>query len=496
MPKEKYFALWNLSAPYPPSLMFPVLRATILGMSKILDSDLKKGFVAWQNGKSSYFFKEKELFSTIDKLIKKALIKPEYLYKIFKIGLSRSVKMNNFSKNFKNGLDKKQLLELFDLYKKFDEIFFDFYSYAAILALMGYKDDNSLYKKMEEILRLKTKKNPEKYADYLNSLTAFPKKLKNNFFEIEVYKLAAESSRLGLHSASEIKKKFKDGISTVLKKYQWLSFDFTDKISWTDSSIAELILEKISFDVKKNLDELNNYEKRVKKLFKNACLELKLREKEIKIFELVRDIGYYKWARENEFQESIYNLKKLQDEIAKRKKIKPLEARYVLISELERLNGGELKILAGERMKSCFVEIGANGGVKELFGKSAKEALRKIKFSNQEKTSLKSDKIVGMPARAGFAKGRVKIINFKNEVSKMDKGDVLVSMSTYPELISAMKKASAIVTDVGGIICHAAIVSRELDIPCVVGTKIATQVLKDGDMVEVDADRGIVKIIK
>jgi len=60
----------------------------------------------------------------------------------------------------------------------------------------------------------------------------------------------------------------------------------------------------------------------------------------------------------------------------------------------------------------------------------------------------------------------------------------------------AIKKASAIVTNVGGITCHAAIVSRELKIPCIIGTKIATKVLKDGDLVEVDAQKGIVKILK
>ena len=58
-----------------------------------------------------------------------------------------------------------------------------------------------------------------------------------------------------------------------------------------------------------------------------------------------------------------------------------------------------------------------------------------------------------------------------------------------------MKKAAAFVTDGGGILCHAAIMARELKKPCVIGTKIATQVLKDGDLVEVDADKGIVRKI-
>ena len=79
---------------------------------------------------------------------------------------------------------------------------------------------------------------------------------------------------------------------------------------------------------------------------------------------------------------------------------------------------------------------------------------------------------------------------------KVAKGNILVSIATSPQLLPAMKRASAFVTDVGGITCHAAIVSRELKKPCVVGTKIATKVLRDGDSVEVDANKGVVKILK
>ena len=82
------------------------------------------------------------------------------------------------------------------------------------------------------------------------------------------------------------------------------------------------------------------------------------------------------------------------------------------------------------------------------------------------------------------------------EISKMKQGDILVTTMTSPEFVIAMKKASAIVTDQGGLTSHAAIVSRELKIPCIIGTKIATKVLKDGQLVEVNANHGWVKIIK
>jgi len=77
----------------------------------------------------------------------------------------------------------------------------------------------------------------------------------------------------------------------------------------------------------------------------------------------------------------------------------------------------------------------------------------------------------------------------------MRKGDIIISQATSPDLISAMEKASAIVTNTGGLICHAAIIARELQIPCIVGTIHATRVFKDGDLVEVDAFKGVVTLV-
>ena len=71
----------------------------------------------------------------------------------------------------------------------------------------------------------------------------------------------------------------------------------------------------------------------------------------------------------------------------------------------------------------------------------------------------------------------------------------MVSSMTVPDFLPAMKRASAFVTDEGGITCHAAIIAREMKKPCIIGTKIATQVLKNGTEVEVDANNGVVKIL-
>ena len=79
---------------------------------------------------------------------------------------------------------------------------------------------------------------------------------------------------------------------------------------------------------------------------------------------------------------------------------------------------------------------------------------------------------------------------------KLKQGDILVATMTTPDFFPIMKKAAGFITDEGGITCHASIVAREMKKPCIVGTKIATKVLKDGDLVEVDADKGVVKSLK
>lgn len=92
--------------------------------------------------------------------------------------------------------------------------------------------------------------------------------------------------------------------------------------------------------------------------------------------------------------------------------------------------------------------------------------------------------------------GMVKVVENKQELDKIVKGDIIVAPMTTPEYAPIFNKVSAIVTDEGGITCHAAIVARELKIPCIIGTKIATQVLHDGDLVEVDADNGVVRVLE
>lgn len=120
---------------------------------------------------------------------------------------------------------------------------------------------------------------------------------------------------------------------------------------------------------------------------------------------------------------------------------------------------------------------------------------KKIKLAIEKENKKNIKEIKGNTACMGKARGKVKIILSAKKFNDFKEGDVLVTSMTMPDYLPIMKKSSAIITDEGGISCHAAIVSRELGKPCIIGTKIATKILKNGDMVDVDANKGIIKKI-
>lgn len=114
------------------------------------------------------------------------------------------------------------------------------------------------------------------------------------------------------------------------------------------------------------------------------------------------------------------------------------------------------------------------------------EAMKKFK---------KFAQLDGEVACSGQAQGEVFIINDPDSVPEIKKNKVIVCKLTTPKLVSLIRNSKAIITDEGGLLSHAAITAREFKIPCVIGTKIATQVFKDGDLVEVNANTGIVRKI-
>lgn len=113
--------------------------------------------------------------------------------------------------------------------------------------------------------------------------------------------------------------------------------------------------------------------------------------------------------------------------------------------------------------------------------------------AKKEETKIAGEPILkGLGSSPGIATGKVRIVRSLRDIEKVGKGDILVTTMTSPDLVPTMSKCSAIITDEGGVNCHASIVAREMGIPCIVGTKNATSTLKDGEIVTVDAYHGFI----
>ncbi|MBN1386472.1 hypothetical protein JW968_05875 [Candidatus Woesearchaeota archaeon] len=164
--------------------------------------------------------------------------------------------------------------------------------------------------------------------------------------------------------------------------------------------------------------------------------------------------------------------------------------KYSIYPEFIRILEGNLDQKVFERRYELCACIHTQEGFEIAEGEDAQEALDFFQKDVSEQKEIK-----GMVASLGKARGRVKRLLKIHDMANIEEGDIIVASMTRPEMVPAMKKAAAIVTDEGGVTSHAAIVSRELGVPCIIGTKNATKILKDGDLVEVDAEKGIVRKI-
>lgn len=148
-----------------------------------------------------------------------------------------------------------------------------------------------------------------------------------------------------------------------------------------------------------------------------------------------------------------------------------------------------------ERKKLFFVRQYPVNKYELLIGKAAEKEIKARRLFEEEELGWVKE-FKGQIAYSGKVIGKVRLVLKRQDMSGFKKGEIIVSIMTDPSYLPIMKNAKAFVTDEGGLLCHAAIVARELKKSCIIGTKIATKVLKDGMLVEVDANLGIIKILK
>ena len=232
-----------------------------------------------------------------------------------------------------------------------------------------------------------------------------------------------------------------------------------------------------------------------RKIVFNGLIKKIKNKKLVELAKIMHWLVYYKDFRDDLRRQTGHFGKLFMEPLAKKLNLDLVEINYLTSPEIrscivgKRVSKDKIK----SRIPSGYVFKSTKNKTEIYVGADIKKIItRELALGANKQTQ----EIKGIVASVGKAQGRVVIIRHTINLNKVKPGDIMVAVTTHPDYLPAMKKCKAIVTDEGGVTSHAAIVSRELGIPCIVGTKVATQVLKDGDRVEVDAKSGIIKTYK
>ena len=284
------------------------------------------------------------------------------------------------------------------------------------------------------------------------------------------------------------KKSIRGDVKKIIQKYAWINYTSEGipiDATYVEKKIAELGKKSDDFQaiIDKRELELKQLARNKKEIYK----KYKFSKRDKEVFEIGAEMVFIKFFRKGIFAESYYSAEFLLIEIAKRIKCNKRYPFFMFPNEvLAALKMGSFpeKIIP-IRIKDSLL-YGSSGASYPLSANAKKYYQKEVEIESGSKI------IKGQVAVVGKVFGIVKLVNIPSDMTKFKSGDILVSRSTNPTLVPAMRMASAIITDTGGLTCHAAIIARELKKPCIVGTKNSTSLLKDGDKIEVDAYTGTI----
>ncbi|MFH0979224.1 MAG: PEP-utilizing enzyme [Candidatus Woesearchaeota archaeon] len=287
---------------------------------------------------------------------------------------------------------------------------------------------------------------------------------------------------------------FEKRLAAYLKNYFWIKTDFFESFRYDQHAVEQAIereLKKFGVDeLKAELTLLK--EKQLEQLHKHS--RIKLSQSSRKDMALASQIISFVDKRKSVMMQNFFYFFHILSRVANQTKISCMEIKLYTVDELKAVLRTGRKLSSRElsrRKKGVFIVYAFNKPAVLFTGKEARELFSII--SHSIKTSFLQGQVASTGGNAAV-KGRVKIIrDAKNQ--PFPKDAILVTSMTRVEFIPLMRRAKAVITDEGGLACHAAIVSRELGIPCIIGAKNATRLLKDQDLIEMNMATGSIKVL-
>jgi phosphohistidine swiveling domain-containing protein/transcriptional regulator with XRE-family HTH domain len=382
-------------------------------------------------------------------------------------------------------LSNQQLIALHD---EFLEIILNRNSSSSIIDGFALGSDRLLEEKIKKAYEAnKRLVKAQRFSEVFTTLTAPTHSSFVREAEVELFRLV-----LKLRAYPAAKRKL---IQEYRNQFFWIKNNYIDAnvlgLAYFEEEVARI--DSTDLDVAAEIKSLEDLPRK-NRVKKAALLEkLPLDDQTRFLLTLTDEFTQWQDERKKATMLTAHHATRLLDEISRRVGTPTELLKYMSPREVSRifLDSPSVDLLQARQAGS--VAYWDKDGHEILSGPQV-SALRKELLGEKAADSVQDFR--GMTASLGKAQGRVKILRSVKEIGRMEKGDILVAVMTRPDYVPAMRMAAAIVTDEGGITSHAAIVSRELKIPCVIGTKIATQVLSDGDLVRVNADHGVIQILE
>ena len=304
-----------------------------------------------------------------------------------------------------------------------------------------------------------------------------------------------------ISSALKIKKKkssiLKESVA-LSKKFGWLPVFVYGEVWGPEHYQKELsgLFKKSKWILEKELDRLNQYSRERNTDIIQVIKKYGINKKDLQLFidfslaVGVRNEAEYFVGYAGQFLVPLYK------EIAKRLYLSVDQLRMLFEKEIVAALKKEIDITKILDKKKGFIGFGFNKNISKRIDFSPEETKSLFEFLEKKIKNIQENSSgKGLCASPGKAKGKVRIVPRPEDNNKVKEGDIMITYSTTTDYLPAMKRAGAIVTEVGGQTCHAAVVSREFGIPCLVAVTDAMKKYKDGDVVEVDAERGFVRKI-
>jgi len=418
----------------------------------------------------------------------------DYISKNYKNDLKRLREKGNISadilikecKEFSDNLENKTFEDYAKFYEKIDGLYIKYYEDNMLLWVAA---EGVVTEKIKELLTAYSKEE----SDEIWSVMSTPVESSySNIEETDFNKLISLAKNGSIES-----KDFIEAVRLFSEKYIWFPFEYGGPEIFDKKSVIDRvknILNNPEKESEENHEKIETIDHQGKIVDKYS-----LSDEVVYNFDILQTLALMQDDRKATNSHVCYFVNGLVlEQLSKITNISK-DLLYMvdsgLIKELSNTNDVDnFKRRLEKRDEMLVIYLSDDDEI--TFAEGESESINLLREHGIElEQETENSEIKGQIAFKGKVTGVARLVNRSGECSKLNEGDILVTYMTTPDFVPYLDKVSAIITEEGGITCHAAIVAREMKKPCVIGTGNCMSILKDGDKIEVDAENGIVRKI-